>query len=69
MGILPGRTFTSFDEAVAFIKENPDRYVIKPSGDTYEKELLFIGQEGDGKDVIQVLEHYQSTWSKKIKVF
>ena len=69
VGILPGRTFTSFDEAVAFIKENPDRYVIKPSGDTYEKELLFIGQEGDGKDVIQVLEHYQSTWSKKIKVF
>jgi phosphoribosylamine--glycine ligase len=70
VGILFGRTFTSFDEAIAFVRENPDRYVIKPSGEAQnEKELLFIGQEGDGKDVIQVLEHYKSTWSKKIKVF
>lgn len=67
---LPSQNFSSFDEAVAYVKTNPDRYVIKPSGRAQnEKELLFVGQEEDGKDVIQVLEHYKRSWSSKIKVF
>jgi len=70
VNILPSWNFTSFDEAIAFVTANPDKYVIKPSGKAQnEKELLFIGQEEDGKDVIQVLEHYRSTWSRKIKEF
>ena len=68
--VLPSWNFTSFDEAIEFVKANPDRYVLKPSGKAQnEKELLFIGQEGDGKDIIQVLEHYKANWSKKIKEF
>ncbi|MFI5404700.1 MAG: phosphoribosylamine--glycine ligase [Candidatus Gagatemarchaeaceae archaeon] len=68
--ILPSWNFTSFDEAIGFVKANPDRYVLKPSGKAQnEKELLFIGQESDGKDVLQVLEHYKANWSKKIKEF
>jgi len=68
--VLPSWNFTSFDEAIEFVKNNPDRYVLKPSGKAQsEKELLFIGQEGDGKDIIQVLEHYKANWSKKIKEF
>ncbi len=68
--ILPGQNFESFDEAIKFVKANPDRYVIKPSGEIQdEKELLFVGQEPDGKDVLQVLEHYKETWSKKMKKF
>jgi phosphoribosylamine-glycine ligase len=68
--VLPSWNFTSFDEAVAFVKANPDRYVLKPSGKAQnEKELLFIGQEPDGKDILQVLEHYKVNWSKKIKEF
>lgn len=68
--ILPSWNFTSFDEAIAFIRQNPDRYVIKPSGSAQnEKELLFVGQEEDGKDVEQVLEHYKQKWASKIKVF
>ena len=67
---LPNWNFTDFEEAIRFIKENPGRYVIKPSGLAQnEKELLFIGQEDDGKDVVQVLEHYKKNWSKKIKIF
>ncbi len=68
--ILPSWNFTSFDTAIEFVKANPDRYVLKPSGKAQnEKELLFIGQEADGKDVLQVLEHYKANWSKKIKEF
>ncbi len=70
VNILPSWNFTSFDEAIAFIRQNPDRYVIKPSGKAQnEKELLFVGQEDDGKDVEQVLEHYKNKWASKIKIF
>ncbi len=66
--ILPSWNFTSFDEAIQFVRANPDRYVLKPSGKAQnEKELLFIGQDADGKDVLEVLEHYKANWSKKIK--
>jgi phosphoribosylamine-glycine ligase len=68
--VLPSWNFTSFDEAIEFVRKNPDRYVLKPSGKAQnEKELLFIGQEPDGKDILQVLEHYKANWSKKIKEF
>jgi phosphoribosylamine--glycine ligase len=70
VNILPSWNFDDFDKAIALVKEKPDRYVIKPSGKAQsEKELLFIGQEEDGKDVISVLEHYKANWSKKIKEF
>jgi phosphoribosylamine--glycine ligase len=64
---LPHWDFLSFDDAIAFVKKNPDRYVIKPSGRAQnEKELTFVGQEEDGNDIINVLEHYEKSWSKKI---
>ena len=67
---LPSWNFTSFDEAIEFVKKNPERYVIKPSGNAQnEKELLFVGEEEDGRDVEQVLEHYKLKWSNKIKFF
>ncbi|MFH1588200.1 MAG: phosphoribosylglycinamide synthetase C domain-containing protein [Candidatus Diapherotrites archaeon] len=65
--ILPYRDFTSFDEAIEFVKQNPGKYVIKPSGEAQNiKGLLFIGEEDDGRDVIQVLTDYKNAWSKKI---
>ncbi len=70
VAILPFHNFTSFNEAIAFVKTNPDKYVIKPSGEIQdEKELLFVGREENGTDVLQVLEHYKTMWSKKIKEF
>lgn len=68
--ILPYKEFTSFDDAIQFMKNNPGRYVIKPSGQAQNiKGLLFIGEEEDGKDVIQVLDDYKKAWAKKIPVF
>jgi phosphoribosylamine-glycine ligase len=68
--IIPYGDFTSFDDAIAFVQQNPGKYVIKPSGEAQNnKRLLFIGQEDDGKDVIQVMEAYKKAWAKKIKVF
>ena len=68
--ILPYKDFTSFDAAIKFVEENPGRYVIKPSGEASNvKGLLFIGEEEDGKDVLQVLGDYKRAWAKKIPLF
>ncbi len=68
--IIPYQDFTSFDDAINFVKKNPSRYVIKPSGQAQNiKGLLFVGEENDGKDVIQVLDDYKKAWSKKIPLF
>ncbi len=70
VSIIPQKNFTSFEEAIEFVKQNPNKYVIKPSGAAGNtKRLLFIGQEEDGKDVLDVLEHYRRVWSNKIKDF
>jgi phosphoribosylamine--glycine ligase len=67
---LPNWMFTDFDAAVDFVKKNPGRYVLKPSGKAQdEKELLIVGREENGEDIIQVLEHYKKAWAKSIKVF
>jgi len=68
--ILSSQEFTSFDEALEYVKNNPNRYVIKPSGEAQNlKGLLFVGEEEDGRDVIQVLSDYKKAWEKKIPSF
>ncbi len=73
INILPYKLFNDFDEAIIFVRENPGKYVIKPSGDVDGlpgiKSLLFIGEEDDGRDVIQVLTDYKNAWSKHIPAF
>jgi phosphoribosylamine---glycine ligase len=70
ISIMPQENFTSFDAAVAYVQENPNRYVIKPSGEAQNiKRLLFVGEEDDGRDVMQVLQDYKRAWSDKVKEF
>jgi phosphoribosylamine--glycine ligase len=70
VSIIPQENFTSFDDAVTFVKANPGRYVIKPSGEAQNyKRLLFVGEEEDGHDVIQVLGDYKAALSHRIKEF
>ena len=33
INILPYREFDNFDDAIGYVKSNPERYVIKPSGE------------------------------------
>jgi phosphoribosylamine---glycine ligase len=70
ISILPFEEFTSFDEAIDYVEANPACYVIKPSGEAQNvKRSLFVGQEEDGKDVVQVLNAYKKILSEQIKVF
>ncbi|HEX5387768.1 MAG TPA: phosphoribosylglycinamide synthetase C domain-containing protein [Gemmatimonadales bacterium] len=70
VSIIPQENFTSFDTAIDYVRTNPTRYVIKPSGEAQNmKQLLFVGEDEDGKDVIQVLEDYKRAWAERIKEF
>ncbi len=69
--VVPHWDLGNFDSAIEIIKQNPDRYAFKPSGDipSEQKGILFIGQEEDGRDIIEVLEHNKKSWAKKFKKF
>lgn len=68
--IIPYQDFADFDSAIAYVQANPGRYVLKPSLDTLgSKSILYVGEDEDGKDLIQVLDDYKKAYSKKIKTF
>jgi phosphoribosylamine--glycine ligase len=70
VNIIPYRDFTDFDEAIAYVRANPSRYVIKPSGEAQNvKRRLFVGEEDDGHDVADVLEAYKRALADQIPVF
>jgi phosphoribosylamine--glycine ligase len=67
---LPCWDFSSFNDAIKFVKNNPGRYVVKPNGKAQDDKVLsFVGQEEDGLDVVNMLERYKEGWGKKIGSF
>jgi phosphoribosylamine--glycine ligase len=61
--VIPFKEFTSFNDAIQYIENNPNTYVIKPCGETQElKQLLFVGSDDEGLDVIRVLKAYEKSW-------
>jgi len=70
VNILPYREFEDFDDAIVYVRENPGRYVLKPSGEAQNvKRRLFVGEEEDGNDVLTMLEAYRKALAEQIKVF
>ena len=70
INIIPYREFTDFDEAIQFVRDNPTRYVLKPSGEAQNvKRRLFVGEEDDGADVLGVLDAYKRAIASQIPVF
>ena len=71
VNVLPSRSFSNYDEAIEFIKNNPARYVFKPNGNTPSsgKGLLFLGEEEDGKDLLEMLGQNKNVWQKKSPTF
>lgn len=65
--ILSYQQFASFDDGIAYVKENPGRYVIKP--EEAPKSLLFVGNEEDGSDVVRILTAYQHAQSDQVKSY
>jgi len=68
--VLPHWDFHSFESAIRFLQQNPGRYVFKPSGAAQSfKDLLFIGEEENGADILELLRSNKIIWRSKIKTF
>ena len=47
--IIPQENFTSFDDAIAYVQANPNRYVIKPSGEAQNIQAPAVRRRGGGR--------------------
>ncbi|SMO78071.1 Phosphoribosylglycinamide synthetase, ATP-grasp (A) domain [Halorubrum cibi] len=62
--------FDSFDAGIRHVQENPAPYVIKPLGEVQNvKRLLYVGNEDDGSDIVDVLKAYKKAWGHRMKGF
>jgi phosphoribosylamine--glycine ligase len=62
--------FRDFDAGIQHVRENPAPYVIKPLGEVQNvKRLLYVGNEDDGSDVVDVLRAYKKAWGHRMKGF
>jgi phosphoribosylamine--glycine ligase len=67
---IPHRVFHDFEAGIQFVRENPAAYVIKPLGEVQNvKRLLYVGNEDDGSDVIDVLAAYETAWGHRMTGF
>lgn len=68
--IIPSKEFQNFHSAIEYVEKHPDAYVIKPCGEIQElKQLLFVGSDDEGKDVIRVLKAYEKSWGNNFGNF
>jgi phosphoribosylamine--glycine ligase len=54
---LPNHLFENFSDAIRFVRTHPARWVIKKNGHA-DRMFCYVGRLPDGRDVINVLEHY-----------
>ena len=67
---LDHRLFHDFGAAIEFVEANPAPYVIKPLGEVQNvKRLLYVGNEADGSDVVDVLRAYERAWGHRMTGF
>ena len=57
LDIIPGQEFTNYNDAIAYLKANPKRYVSKPSGDA-DKALSYVAKSP--ADMLFMLERWKS---------
>ncbi|MBC2839700.1 phosphoribosylamine--glycine ligase [Robiginitalea sp. SC105] len=67
---IPSHEFQSFQDAIRFVEANPNAYVVKPMGETQElKQLLFVGKDDRGEDVVRLLKAYEKSWGADFGTF
>ena len=68
--ILNYQEFDSFQDAIKYVEKKPNCYVLKPYGEIQDfKQLLFVGKEDDGNDIIRVLKAYEKSWGNTMGTF
>lgn len=61
-------SFKDVEEAIAYIDENPKKYVIKLSGEAQnDKSTTYVGESEDGSDIMPMLKLMAEKFSKGLK--
>lgn len=63
LDVIPGQEFTNYNDAIAYVKANPKRYVSKPSGDA-DKALSYVSK--NPADMLFMLERWKSMGKTKM---
>ncbi|MFW5920036.1 MAG: phosphoribosylamine--glycine ligase [Halanaeroarchaeum sp.] len=70
LNVIDSVVFDDLTAGAEYVRENPNPYVIKPSGEAQNfNELLYVGQSADGADVVQMLERYRDVWDEVVEEF
>jgi phosphoribosylamine---glycine ligase len=56
------KEFSSFEDAIAFVRSEPRRYVFKLNGANWLSARNYVGQMDDGRDVIALLTAARDRW-------
>ena len=68
VNIIPYRDFDNFDDAIEYVRENPNRYVIKPSGEARTSSAgCSSARRRTARTSIRVLEAYKKAFPDEIK--
>ena len=62
MQVAPTHAFDDFQEAIAFVRARPGRYVYKPSGSGFASGRTFVGEMSSGADLIAYLGLQRRSW-------
>lgn len=65
--IAPIWNFKKYDKAISFVRENPGKYVFKPSGNNQsgDKRFILISQREDGSDLVEFLTQNRKVLERK----
>jgi len=63
LDVIPGQEFKNYNDAIAYVKANPKRYVSKPSGDA-DKALSYVSK--NAADMLFMLERWKSKGKSKM---
>ena len=58
----PTHGFDSFEAAIAFVNDQPRRYVLKYSGSGFASTRTYVGMREDGSDTVAALGLHQRGW-------
>lgn len=64
LGVKTARNiiFSAFDDAIAFIRRSPGRYVFKLNGSNWSSTRTYVGQLDTGADMIALLSLTRENW-------
>jgi phosphoribosylamine--glycine ligase len=57
------RLFSSFDDAIDFVRKSPGRYVFKLNGSGWASSRTYVGQMDTGEDMIAMLTVTRGKWT------